>query len=281
MLSQQFPTSVEEALALGYSMSQVDELRANLKRQNQPRPVSSSKSRQQHSFPSIASGGSSDDDDVDVDDSESVGSKNNNVANNGIDLNLHSVERAVGVANHQAMLLLVEGDFEGSRMFLNQAEQVLNETPESNDEQVAILLSGLQVLTWNNEASWWKSTGDPAKALEVLGQALQVAENTRLPSTDRATTCSNLAAVLSQLDRHPLALTYAQEAVMHCKAALKEAKDTMSFTQTQEANIKNVRTVTGTFAVACHNLAVEVGLLFSLYQISDIHILIAQHHVLD
>jgi uncharacterized protein (UPF0147 family) len=222
ILNNRQPTSIEEALALGYSLSQVDELRARLKESHPNhgtrRPQSSSRARPTSgTFPqhSIASSSEIDEDE----DSTEILSQSNSMHLNEEEEEggqeefvqrgeeeQTEFERNIRQANHQAMLMLMEDDFESSRAYLDQALRTLDEISQGNGEALLKelkvplnLFHSLQIQTWNNEASWWKGSGEPAKALEVLGQALNVVEEMDVPPTDRATTCSNLAAVLSQV----------------------------------------------------------------------------------
>lgn len=228
IMNKELPTSLEEALALGYTLSQVDELRARLKESNNSsvRPQSSRNTRPMpmHNTINQYSIASSSEIDEDEDSTEEINFQSNSAIDDDIteeEEDERIFESSVRLANQQGMLLLMEGDIEGSKVFLDQAAQTLDEITEGhtdneeNSDNILLMLSelnmseslfySLRITTLNNHASWWKSNDDPGKALEILGQALNIIEEGHgVFPTECATTCSNLAAVLSQVSTLPL-----------------------------------------------------------------------------
>eukprot|EP00613_Pedinella_sp_CCMP2098_P058709 CAMPEP_0171849592 /NCGR_PEP_ID=MMETSP0992-20121227/19774_1 /TAXON_ID=483369 /ORGANISM="non described non described, Strain CCMP2098" /LENGTH=584 /DNA_ID=CAMNT_0012468843 /DNA_START=60 /DNA_END=1811 /DNA_ORIENTATION=+ len=198
--------------------------------------------------------------------------------------------------NRDGMAALATGDVDDSKELLDTALEILcaqlgkakadhnklglgdpadealePRTRELVGQQLGAGMASLLMLTHNNIASWWRVNGDSAQALRSLGVALSEGEAMGSASNkDLATTHSNLAATLSEMGRHSLALEYARAAVLHCRLALDEADQASSDRsaaergegewkqQQQQLQSGSVPEVMNTLAVACHNLAVEI-----------------------
>mmetsp|Transcript_103574 Transcript_103574/g.297619 ORF Transcript_103574/g.297619 Transcript_103574/m.297619 type:complete len:1370 (+) Transcript_103574:118-4227(+) len=135
------------------------------------------------------------------------------------------MQRLVVASNRQAMVLLANEDLAGSEAWLCKAQQALYRArvtgaarfmPAGEESE-----GGLHVLTYNNIACFQRRAGNLNAALQCLRDA--VLEGERGGATDQqlAVTHSNLCAILSEIGKHPLAMTYARAAVLHCKRALK------------------------------------------------------------
>ena len=107
------------------------------------------------------------------------------------------------------------------------------ELAENNEKGLA--------MTYNNLACYYRKQGHLRSALIYLEKALDI-ESKSAQTTSKADTHLNTCAVLSQLDRHALALNHAHQAIMIIQSALlfhflpnKERKSR----ETTEAKNKN------------------------------------------
>jgi tetratricopeptide (TPR) repeat protein len=99
-----------------------------------------------------------------------------------------------------AMMYLNKNDFNMALKMLQRAQTLC----ESNDQAKAI--------TYNNIACYYRKIGKLKLALSFLQNALQIEKRLAVPES-AADTHLNICAVLSQLNKHDLALLHATSAV--------------------------------------------------------------------
>ena len=128
----------------------------------------------------------------------------------------------VRVANREAMQRLSHGDLTSARFELDRAHEALalleseassewlhndsNVPSGANQSNAAVKrsqessLGYLRSLTHNNDASWWRASGDLGRAVECLSKSLAECDaQSGVPLLQLASTHSNLCAVLSQV----------------------------------------------------------------------------------
>lgn len=104
------------------------------------------------------------------------------------------------ITNTLAMMYLNKDDYDVSLKMLQRAQVLC----ESNDQAKAI--------TYNNIACYYRKIGKLKVALTFLQNALQI-EKRLAVAENAADTHLNICAVLSQLNKHDLALLHATSAV--------------------------------------------------------------------
>ena len=128
-----------------------------------------------------------------------------------------------------------------------------------------------QAMTFNNMACYYRRIGKMRTALNFLQRALTIESRLQRPET-QADTHLNICAVLSQLNKHELALNHAMSAVILLQEMmLRRRLDPASLTEDELEDIaaqeaaadQQNKDKVAVLAIAYHNMGVEQEFLRS------------------
>lgn len=127
-----------------------------------------------------------------------------------------------------------------------------------------------QAMTFNNMACYYRRIGKMRTALNFLQRALTIESRLQRPET-QADTHLNICAVLSQLNKHELALNHAMSAVILLQEMMLRKKLDPASVQEEELEeiplpgdrAANNKDKVAVLAIAYHNMGVEQEFLRS------------------
>ena len=124
-----------------------------------------------------------------------------------------------------------------------------------------------QAMTFNNMACYYRRIGKMRTALNFLQRALTIESRLQRPET-QADTHLNICAVLSQLNKHELALNHAMSAVILLQEMMLRKKLDPTATQDSDEEVPQPgatgnKDKVAVLAIAYHNMGVEQEFLRS------------------